>query len=207
MQSDDKEKPIVLAITAASGIIFGLRTLEFLLNNKFKVELIISQSAYYIAKHELNIILIHNSENIKKNILSFLNISDKENFLKVYLNDELWTGPASGSYNNSGMIISPASMASIAAISSGYAENLITRAADVIIKERKKLVIVPRETPFSSIHLENMLKLSNLGVRIVPPIIGFYSKIETIDDCINFVVGKTLDSYSITNNMYKRWYS
>jgi len=203
----NKEKPIVLAITAASGIVYGIRTLEFLLKNEYKVDLIISQHAYYIAKQELDLDLPHNSEEIKRNILSFIKLSDKQNHLKVWLNDELWAGPSSGSYGVSGMIIAPASMASIAAISSGLAENLITRAADVIIKENRELIIVPRETPFSSIHLENMLKLSNIGVKVVPPIVGFYSQVKTLDDSINFVVGKILDACNISNNLYKRWNS
>jgi 4-hydroxy-3-polyprenylbenzoate decarboxylase len=202
----DREKPIILAITAASGIIYGIRTLEFLLKEDYKVELIISANAYHIAKQELNLEIEHKSNNIKSNILSFINLLDKNENLKVYLNDELWAGPASGSYQTSGMIIAPCSMATLAAISTGYAESLITRAADVIIKERKNLVIVPRETPLSSIHLENMLKLSNLGVRIVPPIVGFYGKIQSVDDCINFVIGKVLDASNIPNELYKRWH-
>ena len=95
--------------------------------------------------------------------------------------------------------------AKLAAISTGLAENLITRAADVIIKEFKKLIIVPRETPFSSIHLENMLKLSNIGVKIVPPIVGFYADIQTLEDSINFVVGKILDASNVPNSLYRRW--
>lgn len=201
----DKKSKILLAITAASGIIYGIKTLEFLLKQNYKIDLIISEHVYYIAKHELNIELKHNAKFIQESILSFLNIQDKKDLLKVWLNDELWAGPASGSYGVDTMIIAPASMASIAAISSGYAENLITRAADVIIKEKKNLVIVPRETPFSSIHLENMLKLSNLGVKIVPPITGFYSNIKTLEDSNNFVVGKILDACSIPNQLYERW--
>ena len=201
----NKDKPIVLAITAASGIIYGIKILEFLLENEYRVDLIISQNAYYVAKQELGLDLSHNSEIIKQNILSFIKLSSKNNLLKVWLNDELWAGPASGSYDVSGMIIAPASMATVAAISTGLAENLITRAADVIIKEFKKLIIVPRETPFSSIHLENMLKLSNIGVKIVPPIVGFYADIQTLEDSINFVVGKILDASNVPNSLYRRW--
>jgi flavin prenyltransferase len=201
----NKEKPIILAITAASGVVYGIKVLEFLLQNDFKVELIISQNAYFIIKQELGVDFIHDSGLIKENILKFLNLSQKDIFLKTWLNDELWASPASGSYHTSGMIIAPASMASIAAVSCGYGESLITRAADVIIKERKNLVIVPRECPFSSIHLENMLKLSNLGAKIVPPITGFYPGIQTLEDSINFVTGKILDAFDIPNNLYKRW--
>jgi len=96
-------------------------------------------------------------------------------------------------------------MASIASIANGLSENLITRIADVAIKEEKTLVIVPRETPFSAIHLENMLKLSKLRVKIVPPIIGFYGKIKTLEDGIDFVVGKILDAAGLPNDLYVRW--
>lgn len=202
----NKEKPIILAITAASGIIYGIRTLEFLLRERYKIELIISENAYFIAKNEIGLELSQNSEIIKKNILNFLNLPEQEAYLKVWLNNELWASPASGSYESSGMIITPASMATVAAIASGYAENLITRTADVMIKENKELIIVPRETPLSSIHLENLLKLSRLGTKIVPPIVGFYSEIRTLEDCINFVVGKTLDACNIENQIYKRWF-
>ncbi len=201
-----KDNPVILAITAASGIIFGIRTLEFLLENDFKVELIISSKAYYIAKHEINLELSHDKEIIHKNITKFLNnIENKKQNLKIWLDDELWANPSSGSYKTAGMIIAPASMATISAISQGYAENLITRSADVCLKEKRPLTVVPRETPLNSIHLENMLKLSKLGVNIVPPIIGFYGKINVISDSIDFVVGKVLDVNNIENNLYERW--
>ena len=203
----NKEKPVILAISAASGFIFGLKTLESLLQQDYKVELIISQNAYYIAKQELGLELTHDKKSIKDTILSFLNFSDKNKPLKVWLNDELWASVASGSYDVSGMIITPCSMATLAAISCGFAESLITRAADVIIKESRELVIVPRETPLSTIHLENMLKLSKLGVKIVPPVMGFYRNIKTVDDCVNFAVGKTLDACKIPNGLYERWCS
>lgn len=199
------KKPIVLAITAASGIIYGMRTLDFLLKNKNNVDLVISQNAYYIAKQEINLELSHDSEIIKQNVLNYLDLPDREKFLKVWLNDELWADIASGSHQTSGMIIAPASMAAVSAIASGYADNLITRAADVTIKENRNLVIMPRETPLSSIHLENMLKLSKLGVKIVPPIIGFYSNIQSVDDYINFAAGKLLDAFNISNELYRRW--
>jgi 4-hydroxy-3-polyprenylbenzoate decarboxylase len=198
-------KPIVLAITAASGIQFGLKTLEFLLKMDIKVELIFSEKAYYISKHEVGLELEHDKKLIKERILTLLNLKNKEANLKVWLNDEIWASCASGSYGVNNMIIAPASMSSIALIANGITENLICRAADVILKERKNLVIVPRETPLSSIHLENMLKLSKMGVKIVPPIAGFYSKTETIEDYVNFVAGKIMDACNIDNDLYERW--
>ncbi len=201
----NKDNPVILAITAASGIIFGVKTLEFLLKNDFRAELVISSKAYYIAQHELGLALSHEREKIHENILKFLKIENKKENLKVWLDNEIWANPSSGSYKTEGMIIVPCSMGSIASIASGLAQNLITRAADVCLKEKRPLTLVPRETPLNSIHLENMLKLSKLGVNIVPPIPGFYGKIETIDDSINFVVGKILDASKIENNLYERW--
>lgn len=201
----DKKEPITLAITAASGIIFGIRTLEFLLRNDYKVELIISSKAYYIFEQELGIEISHDKNIIKGQILDYLDIDSNIETLKVWLDNEIWASPASGSYKSTGMIIAPASMASIASIASGLSENLISRTADVSIKEERTLVISPRETPFSAIHLENMLKLSKLRVKIVPPIIGFYGKIKTLEDGIDFVVGKTLDAAGIPNDLYERW--
>lgn len=213
-----RDNPLILAITAASGIIYGLRVLEFLLKNNFKTELIISSKAYYIAKHETGINLCHCKEQIHKNILNFLNFENSQNYkekieefpclqllLRVWLDDEIWANPSSGSYKTNGMIIAPASMATIAAISNGHAENLITRAADVCIKEKRPLTVVPRETPLSTIHLENMLKLSKVGVNIVLPVPGFYGKIKTLDESINFVAGKILDANNINNDLYERW--
>lgn len=199
----NKAYPLILGITAASGIIYGLRALEFLLKRGYSVELILSSKSYYIFQSELGIAISHNKEVIASQILNYLEIEQAN--LTVWLDDELWASPSSGSYLTQGMIIAPASMASIGAIAGGYSENLISRAADVCIKEGRNLVIVPRETPFSQIHLENMLKLSKAGVKIVPPIVGFYSPVKTLEDAIDFIVGKILDSCQVTNNLYERW--
>lgn len=202
----NKNEPVILAITAASGIIYGIRTLEFLLKNNYKVELVISSKAYYIFEQELGIEICHDKTVIMTQILDYLDINNEIKTLKVWLDNEIWASPASGSYKTKGMIIAPASMASIASIASGLSENLVARIADVMIKEENSLIIVPRETPFSVIHLENMLKLSKLRVKIVPPIIGFYGKITTLEDGIDFVVGKILDAASIQNDLYERWH-
>ena len=202
----NKNEPIILAIMAASGIIYGIRILEFLLKNQHKVELIISSKAYYIFEQELGIEICHDKAVIRKQILDYLKIDSENRNLKVWLDNEIWASPASGSYKTKGMIIAPASMASIASIANGLSENLAARIADVMIKEENPLIIVPRETHFSAIHLENMLKLSKLRVKIVPPIIGFYGKITTLEDGIDFVVGKILDAAGIQNDLYERWH-
>lgn len=202
----NKNEPIILAITAASSIIYGIRTLEFLLRSGFKTELIISSKAYYIFQQEMDIEITHDKHVIRERILNYINLQDKCPNLTVWLDNELWGAPASGSYKTQGMIIAPASMATIASIAHGYAENLITRAADVTLKEGRSMVAVPRETPFSTLHLENLLKLSRYNVKIVPPIMGYYGKIKTLEDGINFIVGKILDASGITNDLYERWH-
>lgn len=198
-------KNVIVAISAASCFIYGLETIKQLLLSGYNVELVISQNAYYIANQELGIELCDDKEVILKNILSYLELQDKSDNLKIWLNNELHASIASGSYKCDFMVLVPASMAMVAKIACGLSDDLISRAADVVIKEGRKLVIVPRETPFSAIHLENMLKLSKIGVGVVPAIPGFYSKTDTIEDAINFVVGKVLDYCNVENNLYQRW--
>ncbi len=188
-------KKIILAISGASGIIYGLKLLEELLKN-FHVELILSSSSLKVMKHETDF-NINNLNDFKK-FYQFEN-------LNIYSDMDLTASIASGSYLTEGMFIVPCSMKTLSAIAHGYANNLITRAADVMIKERRKLILSPREMPLSPLHLENMLKLSRIGVIIAPPIPAFYCKPETIDDIVNFVVGKLLDAMGIENNLYRRW--
>ena len=112
---------------------------------------------------------------------------------------------ASGSFRTDGMVVVPCSMSSVSGIASGSSSNLLERAADVIIKESRPLVLVPRETPLSAIHLENLLKLARLGIKIVPPMPGFYSKPESIDDIVDNTVGRVLDQMGVENELCKRW--
>lgn len=188
-------RKFVLAITGASGIIYGLKLIEKLIEC-YKVELIVSKSALGVIKHEI--------KNQISTIDDFVSEYRHDN-LKVY-SEEDWNSPlASGSYFTDGMFIVPCSMKTLSAVANGYANNLITRAADVMIKEKRRLVISPREMPLSVVHLENMLKLAKLGVIIAPPIPAFYHKPEKIEDLINFVVGKLLDCMGVENNLYSRW--
>ena len=196
-------KPYIVAITGASGAIYGVRLLEVMSELKIPVELVISDTARIVMKEELGdkgdrLIFERRTGTIFKteNGASPLRIHGFHDF----------TAPiASGSYPTEGMVIIPCSMGTLGAIASGLSQNLIHRAADCTIKEGRKLVLVPRETPLSAIHLENMLKLARLGVKIVPPMPAFYSARQTVEDLVDFVVGKVLDQLGITHALYPRW--
>ncbi|WP_299526506.1 UbiX family flavin prenyltransferase [uncultured Methanobrevibacter sp.] len=180
---------IVVGITGASGVIYGIKLLEAL--NKLNVEnsLIISDAAKTVITHETD-----------ESIEDILNLTDN-----YYDFNDLTASINSGSFKFDGLAIVPCSMKTLSSIANGYASNTITRVADVSLKERRKTVIVPRETPLRSIHLENMLNLSKEGAVILPAMPGFYSNSDTVDDQINFIVGKILDSLNIENDIYKRW--
>ena len=221
MSDFDANKPIILAITGASGAQYGLSLLEFLLESNFKVDLIISENALTVAKLEMELDWTGlNAQELKFRLLNYLFI-EKRNKAQNKLSEErieglkknlnLWqeeniaAAIASGSYRVGGMIISPCSMGTLAHIAMGTSHNLISRAADVMLKERKKLILVVRETPFSTIHLKNMLSLSEAGAVILPAIPAFYHKPQTIQDQIDFISGKTLDSFGIDSDLFKRW--
>lgn len=179
---------MLIAITGASGVQIAIKLLEYLSKKKIMTELIISK----IAKE-----IIHIETDIK--ISDIQNLADKN-----YEVEDLTAPPASGSYKIDTMVIVPCSMKTLAAIANGYADNLITRAADVMIKENRKLILVVRESPLSAIHLENMLKLAKLGVVIAPPVPSYYIKPKSVDDLIEYTVGRLLDQMGIESNI-KRW--
>jgi 4-hydroxy-3-polyprenylbenzoate decarboxylase len=179
---------MLIAITGATGVQLAIKLLQFLNKKKIKTELIISK----IAKEIINI-----ETDIK--ISDIQNLADKN-----YDLEDLTAPPASGSYKIDTMVIVPCSMKTLAAIANGYADNLITRAADVMIKEKRKLILVVRESPLSAIHLENMLKLAKLGVVIAPPVPSYYIKPKSVDDLIEYTVGRLLDQMGIESNI-KRW--
>lgn len=190
-------KRYVLAIAGASSSILGIRLLEELIKVS-EVHLIISSAALEIINSETGIDL---SINAQDSIRQKLN-TDR---LFFYNDNHMWSPIASGSFKTEGMFVVPCSMKTLSAIANGYANNLIERAADVTIKERRPLLLCPREMPFSAIHLENMLKLARLGVCIAPPVPAFYHKPMDIDEHINFMVGKILDCFNIENNLFRRW--
>lgn len=195
-------KPVVVAFTGASGIVYGLRTVQVLTAQGYPVELIVSEAARLVLREETQ-----HPAGAYTRTEDFKNIFPEESLklLKVHSPKDFTASIASGSYPTSGMIVTPCSMGTLGAIASGLSQNLIHRAADCTIKEGRRLVLVPRETPLSAIHLENMLKLARLGVRIVPAMPAFYSGANGLDEMIDFMVGKTLDQLDVQHALYPRW--
>ena len=193
-------KRLVVGITGASGVIYGVRLLDVLNQlNTYEIHLTISNSGMRALWEELELRV--DLDNFK--IESLLGRSSDQ--VVYHHQSDIAASIASGSFRTDGMVIAPCSMGTVGSIAAGISRNLIHRAADVCIKERRKLVILPRETPLSSIHLENMLKLSRLGVCVLPAMPGFYHFPKTVDDQINFVVTKLLDQFGIDSGLTQRW--
>jgi len=169
---------LIVATSGASGVNLGLKILKLLPKD--------------VDKH---FIMTKNSEIVL----------DKENKLTTYKNENIAASIASGSFGVDAMIIAPCSMNTLAKIACGISDNLVTRCASVMIKEQKKLILAPREMPFSAIALENMQKLATLGVIIAPPVMAYYSEQQTLDEMENFIIGKWFDLLGIQNSLYKRW--
>ncbi len=180
---------IVVAITGASGVIYGIRLIEALNELKIETSLIISDTAKTVIKTETD-----------WEIEDIIKLADN-----YYEFDDLTASVNSGSFKFESLAIVPCSMKTLSSIANGYGDNTITRVADVSLKERRTTVIVPRETPLRTAHIKNMLTLSQEGAIILPAMPGFYSNHDTVDEQINFVVGKILDSLNIENNLFKRW--
>ncbi|MBF0558992.1 MAG: UbiX family flavin prenyltransferase [Nitrospirae bacterium] len=188
---------IILAITGATGAILGITLLKELLKTT-AVHLVISSGSFPIIADETGLDL--SGDTRAKLAEHFGNAN-----LIYYADKEMEAPIASGSFKTDGMLIVPCTMKTLAGIANGYANNLIERAADVTIKEGRHLLLSPREMPFSAIHLENMLKLSRLGVTIAPPVTAFYHHPENLNDLTNFIIGKILDRFGIDNDLYRRW--
>ncbi|HHY04506.1 MAG TPA: UbiX family flavin prenyltransferase [Thermoanaerobacterales bacterium] len=180
---------LIVAITGASGAIYGIKLLEELKKNKIESHLTISDWGKTTIKAETD----YSLEEVKS-------LADY-----FYEHNDLAACISSGSFKIDGMVIVPCSMKTLSSIASGYSHDLISRAADVSIKEKRKLVLVPRETPLNPIHIENMLKLSKIGVTIMPPVPAFYTKPKTIEDIVLNTVGRILDQFGIEIKSLKRW--
>jgi len=215
-------KTICLAFTGASGMPYGLRLLECLLTAGCKVQLLYSQAAQIVARQEMDLELPSRPAEAKTALLARLAVPQGD-FLRgatmeskagpavdpeklaVFGREEWFAPVASGSNPPDAMVVCPCSMGTLAAIAQGLADNLIERAADVVLKEGRKLVLVPREPPFSAIHLDNMLRLARAGAIILPPSPGFYHHPQTVADLVDFVVARVLDQLAVPHTLMQRW--
>jgi 4-hydroxy-3-polyprenylbenzoate decarboxylase len=196
-------KTVTLAITGASGLTYALRLLECLLQSGERVNLVYSQAAQIVAKQELDFILPSRPQDAEKLLADRLGQFSGE--LRVYGRED-WNAPmASGSNPGDAMVICPCTMGTLGKVAGGIGDDLISRAADVMLKEKRALIIVPRETPFSAIHLENMLRLSHAGAVILPPNPGFYHHPQNVQDVVDFVVARILDHLGVRHELVKRW--
>jgi 4-hydroxy-3-polyprenylbenzoate decarboxylase len=195
---------IIVGITGASGVVYGQRLLQALSDKSYSIHLSVSEAAIQVIESELNLILNLDEFNISKFI-------DREDHRITYHHiSDIAASISSGTLKTKAMIIAPCSMNTLCSIANGIASNLIQRAASVTLKEGRKLVVMPRETPLTSIHLENMLKLSKAQTCILPAMPGYYYHPKTIDDQVDFMVGKALDYIGIeylpyTKKGYGEW--
>ena len=183
------QKKLIVAITCATGTIFGVRLLEFLQGSEVETHLVLSKWARRTLLYETKYTL----EQVQ------------EMATEVYPLQDQGAAISSGSFVTTGMVVVPCSMRSLSAIAHGAGDNLIHRAADVVLKERRKLVLVVRESPFNQIHLENMLKLAQMGSVILPPVPAFYNHPKDIDDIVNHVAGRILDQFESHLDVVSRW--
>lgn len=191
---------IVVGVTGASGMVYAKRLVEVLVNSRIPLYLIVSDPAKLVMAEEMGFKWADTPSS-----LTALWGPQSLEWISVLSNKDFAAPVSSGSHPVRGMVVVPCSMSSLAAIACGMANTLVHRAADVALKERRPLVIVPRETPLSEIHLENMLKLRRMGVCIVPAMPGFYAGETTVQDMVDFVVGKTLDQLGVAHQLFKRW--
>jgi len=192
-----------LAITGASGTVYGLRLAEELLRAGARVSLVVTSAGYAVMKEECGVEWQGSEEDVLLQARAHFGYSGDQ--LAFYAEKDLFAPIASGSSAPDAMIIVPCSMGTLSRVSCGNSGNLVERTADVMLKEGRPLVLVPRETPLNAIHLENMLKLARLGVRIVPAMPAFYQQPASLEDLVDFVVGKVLDSVGVEHSLFRRW--
>lgn len=203
MGNSIKQKQIIVAMTGASGAAYGLRLIQKLLTKDIYLHVLLSDAAKIVLKQECDLLLpesAHETANVLAQHLGF----NTDN-IHCYEKYDWFSPAASGSSNIQQMVVVPCSMGTLAGIANGMSDQLIERAADVMIKERKQLILMPRETPLSAIHLEHMLKLSRLGVDLIPAMPGFYHRPKSVSELIDFMVSRVLDHLHVENTEAKRW--
>ena len=193
-----QDRPIVVAITGASGAPYAIRLLEQLIAARRRVQLIVSG-------HGLRLLSTESDVDSIAALRSEVGASGWDLYVTPYDDDDRGAAPASGSALNAGMVICPCSMGTLSAIAVGASRSLIERAADVVLKERRKLVLVPRESPLSEIHLENMLRVTRAGAVVLPAAPGFYHRPRKIGELVDFVVARVLDHLDVEHGLVRRW--
>jgi flavin prenyltransferase len=191
-------RPIVFAITGASGAPYAVRLLQALVERGQRVSLIVSDHGVRLLQTETDVASVDA-------LREYVGAARWDAVVRVYDDRDRGAAPASGSALSAGMVICPCSMGTISAIAVGASRSLVERAADVTLKERRRLVLVPRESPYSAIHLENMLSLTRAGAIILPASPGFYHRPRTIDDLVDFVVARVLDQLGVEQSLVPRW--
>lgn len=199
----NKKQTITVAITGASGAQYALRLLDCLIKSHYQIYVLISKAAHIVINTETDLKLPSTTGQIETYLTDLFNAAPEQ--IKVFHQDQ-WTSPlASGSSSPTKMVVCPCSMGSLSAIATGASNNLIERAADVVLKERRQLIIVPRETPYSEIHLQHMLTLTRMGVIILDANPGFYHRPQTADDLVDFVVARILNHLGIEQALIPKW--
>jgi 4-hydroxy-3-polyprenylbenzoate decarboxylase len=193
----------IVGITGASGSIIGVRLIEELIKSGKTVAAIVSDAGWKTLGHEL--FFGQSAPSGMAEVLERRNVPPAPGILREYANDDFFAPPASGTASFDALIIAPLSMKSLSAIAHGYADSLITRAADVALKEGRTCILMPRETPLGLAHIENMLAAKRAGAHIVPPVPGFYTHPRTIDDTGNFIVGKVLNLLGVEHELFQAW--
>ncbi|ANV90413.1 flavin prenyltransferase UbiX [Picosynechococcus sp. PCC 8807] len=198
------DRPLTVGISGASGLIYAVRTLKYLLEANLTVDVVASKASFMVWQAENGITMPADPDRQAKFWRDQAGVPEK-GILRCHRWGDVGAGIASGSYRTKGMLVIPCSMSTVAKIANGLSSDLLERAADVSIKEGRKVVIVPRETPFSLIHLRNLTQLAEVGVKIVPAIPAWYHQPQTIHDLVDFVVARALDQFEIDCVPLKRW--
>lgn len=201
--SNHKQRAITVAVTGASGAPYALKLIQELTEYYDKVYLMLSSAARVVLATECGVQVNKSPSNIEKELSQQLDIAAGK--IEAFSSDNWMSPVASGSSAPKQMIICPCSTGTLSAIANGASDNLIERAADVVMKERGQLILVPRETPYNTVHLDNMTRLSHMGVTIMPASPGFYNEPKSIDDLIDFMVARILDHLNIDHQLGHRW--
>lgn len=197
-----KKKTFIVGISGASGSIYGLRLIKALIEAQYRVLVILSNGGQCVLEHEAG---YDKKDSFHTFLKSRTIVPVQKDDLVIFTQDQIGAGPASGSFVHSGMVICPCSMKTLSSVAAGYADNLLTRSADVCLKEQRPLILVPRETPFNRIHLENMLRAQDAGAVILPPNPSFYTFPDTIEKLVDTVVARILDHLDISHDLVSRW--